>query len=63
MISPTLTPPSQQGFESVMKAAENSGTQAATFVFDCSPRCAYEAQRLRDHSVFVFIVPGDFVVG
>jgi hypothetical protein len=40
-----------------MKAAENSGTQAATFFFDCSHRCAYEVQRLRNHSGFVWFSP------
>jgi hypothetical protein len=50
-------------FESVMKAVENSGTQAAKFFSDCSHRCAYEAQRLRNHSGFVCSFRGDFVVG
>jgi hypothetical protein len=62
MISPTLTQQSQRGFESAMKAAENSGTQAATFFFDCSHQSAYEAQRLRNHFGFVWF-PNDFVVG
>jgi hypothetical protein len=46
-----------------MKAAENSGTQAATFFFDCSHRCAYDAQRLRNHSGFVRGFPDGFVFG
>jgi hypothetical protein len=45
-----------------MKAAENSGTQAATFFFDCSHQGPYEAQRLRNHFGFVWF-PVDFVVG
>ena len=36
-----------------MQAAENYGTQAATFFFDRSHQCDYEAQRLRKHSSFV----------
>ena len=40
-----------------MQAAENYGTQAATFFFDCSHRYAYEAQRLRNHSVSWVVFP------